>query len=424
MFEKLKENKVIYNTARFFYDSSHFFISDIKMMKRKDKKHDVIRICILSQATTNWSNIDEVYQNLILNPHFEVYILMIPEFDYSTGSFNLETADFEGVKNFHASKHHTNCIEPYQNGKWMDLKKFDFDYLWYERPYSHYLPEPYRIKNTCTYVKTCYSPYGYEMMNYVFNTSLNIEFFQYLYLFFSDNYVSDAFHKNRSKISHALKIRKTIYTGHPVFNNMLKARNDKNIYWNEKDTRLKVIWAPRWTMDVHLGGSNFLNYKDQMVNYILSHKDTSLVFRPHPLTFKNFISKGMMTQKEADDYLKLYEENEQLNYDHQSEYFSTFWASDVFVGDISSIIPNYFLTGKPIIYCHTGSIDDNDVMKKIFSVSYHADSFEDVERILDDLRNGIDPLKEKRNVLKDTLFPAKYTKEVAKNIICALEDNA
>ena len=40
-------------------------------------------------------------------------------------------------------------------------------------------------------------------------------------------------------------------------------------------------------------------------------------------------------------------------------------------------------------------------MKKIFSVSYNAYSFEDVEKILLDLQNGIDPLKEKRLKLKE-----------------------
>ena len=89
----------------------------------------------------------------------------------------------------------------------------------------------------------------------------------------------------------------------------------------------------------------------------------SLVFRPHPLTFKNFISLGLITSDEVDEYLRKFQNNEQLYYDQTSEYFTTFWHSDVFVGDISSIIPCYFLTGKPIIYCHTDAVDDNDIMK-------------------------------------------------------------
>ena len=62
-------------------------------------------------------------------------------------------------------------------------------------------------------------------------------------------------------------------------------------------------------------------------------------------------------------------------------------------------------------------------MKKIFSVSYNAYSFEDVEKILLDLQNGIDPLKEKRLKLKDELFEDKYVKYVTQNIIKVLKDN-
>lgn len=68
-------------------------------------------------------------------------------------------------------------------------------------------------------------------------------------------------------------------------------------------------------------------------------------------------------------------------------------------------------------------MDDNDIMKKIFSVAYNAYSFEDVEKILLDLQNGIDPLKEKRLKLKDELFEDKYVKYVTQNIIKVLKDN-
>lgn len=68
-------------------------------------------------------------------------------------------------------------------------------------------------------------------------------------------------------------------------------------------------------------------------------------------------------------------------------------------------------------------MNDNDIMKKIFSVAYNAYSFEDVEKILLDLQNGIDPLKEKRLKLKDELFEDKYVKYVTQNIIKVLKDN-
>lgn len=50
-------------------------------------------------------------------------------------------------------------------------------------PYSSYLPIEYKISTVSKYAKTCYLPYGYEMMNYIFDTSLNVDFFRYLHIF-------------------------------------------------------------------------------------------------------------------------------------------------------------------------------------------------------------------------------------------------
>ena len=75
------------------------------------------------------------------------------------------------------------------------LKNINPDYVFYERPYSSYLPMEYKISTVSKYAKTCYLPYGYEMMNYIFDTSLNVDFFRYLHIFFADSYVTESFNK-------------------------------------------------------------------------------------------------------------------------------------------------------------------------------------------------------------------------------------
>ena len=366
-----------------------------------------------------WINVDDLYNQLSNDDQFETYVLMIPEFDYSKKEFDIQTMNTK-IYDFHKNHNHQNTIKAFDQGKWFDLKNINPDYVFYERPYSSYLPIEYKISTVSKYAKTCYLPYGYEMMNYIFDTSLNVDFFRYLHIFFADSYVTESFNKKRAPLSHRLGLRKTILTGHPIFNAFNKAQSEDNLFWDNDDQHFKIIWAPRWTIDTQLGGSNFLTYKDNIVDYVEKDKKRSLVFRPHPLTFKNFISLGLITSDEVDEYLRKFQNNEQLYYDQTSEYFTTFWHSDVFVGDISSIIPCYFLTGKPIIYCHTDAVDDNDIMKKIFSVSYNAYSFEDVEKILLDLQNGIDPLKEKRLKLKNI---SEYEFEVIKTKAKLENDN-
>lgn len=421
--EKIKKNQFLYQSIRYCYDSCRFLTADFQLIKlKKQKNTDTKKIVFFSQMSNLWINLEDIYNTLLNNNRFDVYILMIPEFNYSKIDFNEETMKMD-IYSFHSKKKSRNTIEAYKNGRWFDLKEFEPDYVFYERPYSSYLPDQYKIKNVSSYAKTCYLPYGYEMMNYIFDTSLNVGFFRYLYLFFADSHVTEDYNKKRSRISHLLKIRRTELTGHPIFNNFLLSETKDNIYWQKNDQSFKIVWAPRWTIDVQLGGSNFLEYKDKIVNYVLNTDNTSLVFRPHPLTFQNFISLGLISKEDVEKYMNIYNHCDNLYYDSQAEYFTTFWHSDVFVGDISSIIPCYFLTGKPIIYCHTGSKDDNDIMKRIFSVSYHAYCFQDVRKILDDLKSGIDPLKEKRMKVKEQLFNDQMTKNVVKNIMTILEND-
>ena len=432
----MDKTKLTYKVARKIYDSYRFLVADFKIKNLKKVTNTKKKIVFISQMSNLWINVDDLYNQLSNDDQFETYVLMIPEFDYSKKEFDIQTMNTK-IYDFHKNHNHQNTIKAFDQGKWFDLKNINPDYVFYERPYSSYLPMEYKISTVSKYTKTCYLPYGYEMMNYIFDTSLNVDFFRYLHIFFADSYVTESFNKKRAPLSHRLGLRKTILTGHPIFNAFNKAQSEDNLFWDNDDQHFKIIWAPRWTIDTQLGGSNFLTYKDNIVDYVEKDKKRSLVFRPHPLTFKNFISLGLITSDEVDEYLSKFQNNEQLYYDQTSEYFTTFWHSDVFVGDISSIIPCYFLTGKPIIYCHTDAVDDNDIMKmtpvfirdrsdimkKIFSVSYNAYSFEDVEKILLDLQNGIDPLKEKRLKLKDELFEDKYVKYVTQNIIKVLKDN-
>lgn len=392
-----------------------------KTRKKKDH-HGKIKVVFYSQMSTLWTNDEEIYRNMLQDERFEVYILAFPESDYTNIDFQPEHMQFHAYQ-YHVEKGHQNVINAYENGEWFDLRSLQPDYVFFERPYNEYIPEAYRIKNVVKYARTCYFPYAYVMMESLFEDTLNVDFFRYLHIFFADSYVSEHFHKKRMKLSHALGLRKTVLTNHPVFLNVLNAKHMPNPFWdNEPQTR--VIWAPRWTIDSQLGGSNFLNYKDQIVTFFMNHKEMSLVFRPHPLTFMNFIAKGWMTKEDADSYLAQFHNNSNLHYDDTAEFFSTFWASDVFVGDISSVIPYYFITGKPLIYCHTqGYQGKNQILKKLIEASYQAYSWADVEKYLIMLERKEDPLQEKRIKLRDELFNEREIQSVPARIIAELVEN-
>ena len=82
---------------------------------------------------------------------------------------------------------------------------------------------------------------------------------------------------------------------------------------------------------------------------------------------------------------------------------SIFSKSDIMIADTTSIIPLYFVTGNPVIYC---SCDLNlfGIMKDIEPALYVANNWNEVEKYVEMLLSGKDPLREKRRHLIKEIY--------------------
>ena len=60
-----------------------------------------------------------------------------------------------------------------------------------------------------------------------------------------------------------------------------------------------------------------------------------------------------MTQQQADAFRAKCEELPNVSLAGAPNYEATLWQSSVMISDISSIMPEFFLTGKPLIFCDT-----------------------------------------------------------------------
>ena len=74
----------------------------------------------------------------------------------------------------------------------------------------------------------------------------------------------------------------------------------------------------------------------------------------------------------------------------------TMETADILLTDFSGIIIQFFMTGKPIIYCPSNSIHPIPVLNRMLEGCYIAESWEDIQHYLKMLSEGNDPLKEKR----------------------------
>ncbi|MGH7981440.1 MAG: hypothetical protein ACREE6_18840, partial [Limisphaerales bacterium] len=89
--------------------------------------------------------------------------------------------------------------------------------------------------------------------------------------------------------------------------------------------------------------------------------------------------------------------------DMNGGYEDTFSTSHVLISDISSMMIEFFSTGKPIIYTHRKYIF-NEYGRRMSEGLYWVRDVEELNRTLLMLLSGQDPLREKRKELMKDLF--------------------
>jgi len=158
-----------------------------------------------------------------------------------------------------------------------------------------------------------------------------------------------------------------------------------------------VLWIPRWTEPGVQGNtkSSFFSYKDSVLNFAVKHPEMQVLIRPHPLAFINFVNRRLMTQEEVDSYIETVNDLPNAFLDRSPQYEASLDKADVLLADSSSIIIEFFLRNKPIIYLG----NKKELSRAICDVTdsfYYAKDWEEVENLLMELKNGNDPKKELR----------------------------
>jgi CDP-glycerol glycerophosphotransferase (TagB/SpsB family) len=89
--------------------------------------------------------------------------------------------------------------------------------------------------------------------------------------------------------------------------------------------------------------------------------------------------------------------------DRSGDYQSTFLTSDVLVSDTSSMLIEYLLTEKPIVYTHRIDLF-NELGRSLSEGFYWARNATELTSTLEMLIAGKDPLRDKRKQLIKTLL--------------------
>jgi len=367
-----------------------------------------INIVFVCHRPNVWGSLYTVYKACISDKNFNVTIVAIPnKKQLSHKGLKHDIYETEGAEEFFKA-YSCKIVNgyDYQNKKWYNLKRLKPDYLFFQQPYNICKPAQYNSKNVSKYTKILYVHYAANFIgNGVLEETYPINFIRDVDTIFAQDVFDKISVENYLKRNN---VNAKIYiTGFPRYDNLKQYKNVKSTNWNlpQNNNIYRVIWTPRWCTNE--GNCCFFEYKDRLLEFVKKNKNIDFIFRPHPQAFLEWAATGELPEKEANEYKRNYKNLKNAKIDEQKEYLTTFYSSDCLITDISSIIAEYYLTGKPIIYCHKKDCFNN-FSRKLSEGFYWVHNWCELEETLTMLKAGNDPLKEKRQeIIKSEFYIPK-----------------
>lgn len=405
-------------------------IIDVKAMncflsERRYKREDgPVKVGFFCQYIPAWMKMEDLYNMMRQDTRFEPYLLCVPYGIKANELINpnrTENDAYDYCKS-HGYKEAINTL--IRKNTWLDLKELKLDYVIYSRPYNSFMPRCYTTHEISKFSKVCLIMYGMELSEETAKIALNRDFMAFVYCFFADSNRIMMRNIKNNKMLHMLGLQKTICTGNPIIEKMYNSANAIGTSWDFSRNTFRVIWTPRWTTDPSVGGTNFFKYRNTFFALAGKYPEIDFLFRPHPLALPNFVEKGEMTDEEVTLFQNRCDSTPNISLDYEKVYAATFWQSSVLVSDISSIIPEYFITGKPIIFCDTNmELQLASYIKRILEGCYIVKNESELEQCLLMLKLGEDPLKEKRQIILEEVLPDRSS-SICDKIMEAMQEKS
>lgn len=368
-------------------------VKTIKDRIRKSKKP--IKVAFMVQYPEMWNSEKSVYESMLHDSRFEVSIICIPK-DTGLKNHQLHFENTNIAFEF-LSKFYDNCINAKENGTWYDIAKDKPDYLFLQRPYDFNMPDCYSQYALSNNSLLCYIPYGFEFVNGI---HLDIEYNEHalnnIYLIFAENTETLKYIETNSTYELKKSSRKILDIGYPRFDMLESARRNR-------DTISTFLWVPRWSTEDVNDSSHFLDFFDNLIEYFKKISGVNLIIRPHPLMFKNFIQKGILSETDVQKIKDTVELIPNISFDNNLDYIETFKSADALIADFTSLLIEFFLLDKPIIYCGETNCF-NSVGKTMDRGLYHATNWKDLKHEIELILHGNDSLRDARSWIVNSYF--------------------
>lgn len=322
----------------------------LEKIKNKVSLGQKINVLLLSSENEKFGY-ESLYKVFESDEHFNVIVITFPHIENEASD-----ASIQGEINFFKERN-INATCSYQNKKYLDLKVFDPDIIFYQQPWNlpvHYLPE-----SVSKYALTCYSSYS------VSGDMINKSKYPYIAKFLQTLWKYFVVHPLVIDFLPSWAQKNSVAIGHPKLDAFSELDLD---YESEKQY---VIYAPHFSVgDSEVKYATFDWSGKFMLDFAKKHPDINWVFKPHPNLKRHFVDTKYMTASEVDSYFESWEKIG-LVYT-KGDYFDIFKESAAMISDCGSFRIEYFLTGKPFIYMISKNARTSNMFTRIVSENHYS----------------------------------------------------
>ena len=382
------------------------YIKDIPLKQKlalsKLKNKPVIKCVFFVSELADWK-CDYVYRLMQKEPRFDPIIIICPVSIYGEDMMIKEQNRLVDYCKLNDYKY--RLAYNVNSKKYINVREEENpDVIFYTTPYVDQIGYRFHITNYMD-ILGVYIPYAFNNNSDLcswHNFLINNLAWRY--------YVESEEHLYFSKLVARNGGRNCVVSGYPAIEGLIDKHKPSDDSWKIKDRKFKrVIWAPHHTIapEGNVIYSCFLEYADFMVRLANKYNNSvQFVFKPHPLLREKL--EKYWGKNETDYYYNCWQNMPNTSL-IEGDYVDIFLTSDAMIHDSGSFIAEYLFVNKPVLR----TLNDipleklyNSFVLRCLDQYYFARNSQEVELFIQNLINGIDPLKDQRSAfVNEVLMP-------------------
>lgn len=373
----------------------------VALTKLKGKQ--VFRCVFFVSELADWK-CDAVFRLMTEHSRFEPLIVICPVVHLGAEMMNREMKrcyDYFSAKDYSFIFAYDKDSQTY-----IDVKReLNPDLIFYTTPYVGQSDPRYFILNNLN-ILGIYIPYGIannKELTYTYNLLFHNLVWRY--------YVETKDHLLFLKEVSRCKGRNGVIVGYPAIEDFINKHYvpSCNLWKVRTPTYKRVVWAPHHTIKPvgSVSYSCFLTYAEFMLEIASKYKDSvQFVFKPHPLLRQKL--ELLWGKDQTDSYYQKWAEMPNTSL-AEDDYVDLFLTSDAMIHDSGSFLAEYLYVNKPVMRTLNGiPLNEmyNSFALKCLDQYYFANNKQDIELFIQNVINGVDPLKEQRTkFVNEVLIP-------------------